>query len=118
VIEGLQTIIYPVKDLARATTFYRALLGVAPYTEAPYYVGFSAGGQDVGLDPNGHAAGLTGPLAYWAVGDLDGCLTMLLAGGAVVVQPVRDVGGGRRVASVRDADGNVIGLVQTASGAR
>ena len=37
---GMRTIIYPVKDLARAKTLYGRLLGVAPYTDAPYYVGF------------------------------------------------------------------------------
>jgi predicted enzyme related to lactoylglutathione lyase len=38
----------------------------------------------------------------------------LLAAGAEPLQAVKDVGGGKLIASVRDADGNVIGLVQPA----
>jgi len=36
----------------------------------------------------------------------------LLAAGAVEHQAIQDVGGRRLVASVTDADGNVIGLIQ------
>ena len=34
------------------------------------------------------------------------------AAGATVKEPVRDVGGGRLVATVTDPDGNVLGLLQ------
>ncbi|MCU1664922.1 MAG: glyoxalase [Pseudonocardia sp.] len=40
--------------------------------------------------------------------------TALVEAGAEVQQQVRDVGAGRLIASVKDADGNVIGLVQPA----
>ncbi|MFG2887647.1 VOC family protein [Streptomyces sp. NPDC048297] len=109
---GLQTIIYPVKDLERAKTLLTALLGVEPYADEPYYVGFKAEGQDVGLDPNGHARGLTGPVPYWHVTDLRERLAALLAAGAELVQDAQDVGGGRLVAAVKDADGNMMGLLQ------
>ena len=59
----ISTVIYPVKDLARARTLYAALLGVAPAQDEPYYVGFRVGDQDVGLDPNGHKKGMTAPVA-------------------------------------------------------
>jgi len=49
--EGIRTIIYPVKDIAQAKTLYSRLLGVKPYMDEAYYVAFSVGGQDVGLDP-------------------------------------------------------------------
>jgi hypothetical protein len=61
--ETLKTIIYPVKDLATAKPLYSALLGVEPIMDEPYYVGFSVEGQDIGLDPNGHSQGMTGPSA-------------------------------------------------------
>ena len=65
-IHGVKTIIYPVKDLARAKKVYSALLGaIEPSMDQPYYVGFNVGGQDIGLDPNGHSQGMTGPLAYF-----------------------------------------------------
>ncbi|WP_129311112.1 VOC family protein [Streptomyces sp. L2] len=112
---GVQTIIYPVKDLGRAKALFTALLGVEPYADQPYYVGFKAEGQDVGLDPNGHAQGLTGPVPYWHVTDLRERLAGLLEAGAEVVQDVRDVGNGRLIASVKDADGNLVGLLQDPS---
>ena len=112
--EGLKTIIYPVKDLARAKALFGALLGVQPYMDQPYYVGFNAGGQDVGLDPRGHANGMTGPVAYFHVDDIRTSLKQLVDAGAQPQQAVRDVGGGNLIATVKDADGNVIGLFQAA----
>ncbi|MGX4693998.1 VOC family protein [Streptomyces sp. JNUCC 63] len=111
---GLKTIVYPVKDLDRAKALFRALLEVEPYADEPYYVGFKDAGQDVGLDPNGHAQGMTGPVPYWHVDDIRARLAALLEAGAELLQDVRDVGGGRLIASVKDADGNLVGLVQDA----
>ncbi len=111
--QGIKTVIYPVKDIARAKTLYTALLGVTPIMDEAYYVGFKVGGQDIGLDPNGHNQGMTGPVGYWHVDDIKQSLQSLLDGGAQAQQPVTDVGGGKLVAWVRDADGNPIGLIQT-----
>ena len=112
--DGVKTIIYPVTDLARAKTVFGQLVGQEPDMDQPYYVGWSVAGQDVGLDPGGHRSGLTGPTAYWHVGDLKATLQALLDAGAQPVQDVRDVGGGKLIATVKDADGNVIGLLQPA----
>jgi len=110
--QGIQTIIYPVKDLAKAKAQFTELLGVEPYADAPYYVGFKVGNQDIGLDPHGHPAGAT---AYYHVSDIQGSLQKLLDAGAESVQAVKDVGGGRLIASVKDASGNLIGLLQDPS---
>lgn len=110
---GMRTIIYPVQDLAHAKQLFGTLLGVAPYMDEPYYVGFSVDGQDVGLDPNGHGQGMTGPVGYWHVDDIQASLARLLDAGGASHQAVRDVGGGKLVASVKDAAGNVIGLIQS-----
>ena len=111
--EGVKTIMYPVTDLAKAKTLYGKLVGVEPYMYEAYYVGFNVEGQDVGLDPNGHRQGMTGPLAYWHVDDIEKCLKALLDAGVEAQQEVKDVGGGKLIASVKDADGNVIGLIQS-----
>jgi predicted enzyme related to lactoylglutathione lyase len=108
--QGIKTVIYPVKDIARAKSVFRKLLGVEPYADQPYYVGFRVGDQDIGLDPNGHKAGMT---AYHHVGDIEKTLQLLLETGAQVQQEVRDVGGGKLIASVRDTEGNIIGLLQS-----
>ncbi len=108
---GIKTIIYPVKDLAKAKAMYGALLGVPPTSDAPYYVGFTVAGQDIGLDPHGHTEGMT---AYWHVDDIEGSMQALLDAGAETLQAVKDVGGGSLIASVKDPDGNIIGLLQAA----
>jgi predicted enzyme related to lactoylglutathione lyase len=81
---GFRTIIYPVKDLAKAKALYGALLGVAPEMDEPYYVGFRVGDQDIGLDPHGHSQGMTGPVGYYDVDDIKGSLELLLEAGAEV----------------------------------
>jgi predicted enzyme related to lactoylglutathione lyase len=109
---SLETITFPVKDIDQAKTLFSTLLGVEPYVDQPYYVGFRAGGPEIGLDPNGHSQGLTGPVAYWHVEDINTSLEQLVEAGAETQQAVRDVGGGKLMARVRDADGNLIGLLQ------
>ena len=111
---GLKTIVYPVKDPAKAKALFTDLLGAEPYVDQPYYVGFSVAGQEVGLDPNGHSQGMTGPVPYWHVEDIEASLKQLVESGAEVRQPATDVGEGKLVARVADADDNVIGLIQEA----
>ena len=112
--EGVQTIIYPVKDLDKARALFTALFGLAPESDTPYYVGWYVAGQDVGLDPNGHAQGLSGPVPYWHVDDIARSVQALVAAGGEVLQDAKDVGGGKLIAWVKDADGDVIGLLQPA----
>lgn len=107
--QGVTTIVYPVTDLAAAKAMFAKLLGVEPYADSAYYVGFKIGDQDIGLDPNGHKEGMT---AYYHVDDIRQSLQSLVDAGAKVQQEVRDVGGGRLIASVKDANGNIIGLLQ------
>ncbi len=106
---GIRTVIYPVTDLARSTALFGALLGTGPTHEAPYYVQFDVDGQSIGLDPHGHKDGATG---YVHVDDVAATLKALVEAGARTVQEPRDVGGGTLVATVKDADGNLIGLRQ------
>jgi predicted enzyme related to lactoylglutathione lyase len=113
---GMNTVIFPVTDLDAAKAVFTRLLGVAPQMDQPYYVGFGLGDQHVGLDPHGHAKGMTGPLGYWHVDDIATVVASLVAAGATVVQPAHDVGGGTLVATLGDPDGNPIGVRQDAAG--
>lgn len=108
--QRMRLLVFPVKDLAGAKSLYRELLGVEPYADAPYYVGFRTGDLEIGLDPHGKAAG---PLAYWEVDDINKRLKELVDAGGRQVQDVRDVGHGKLIATVQDADGNVVGLTQS-----
>jgi predicted enzyme related to lactoylglutathione lyase len=57
---------------------------------------------------------MTGPVAFWPVADIGTAIAALVAAGASVRQEPREVGGGRQVATLVDADGNPIGLMQDA----
>src|SRR3954462_6517055 len=110
--EGIKTVLHPVSDLAAAKAVYAALLGSPPQTDAPYYVGFYVPGPPIGLVPRGGPQGMTSPVAYWHVPDIEAKLAEVTAAGATVKEPAHDVGGGRLVATVTDPDGNVLGLLQ------
>src|SRR6266542_3665780 len=97
--QGIKTVLHPVSDLAAAKQVYTALLGVAPQADAPYYVGYEAEGQHIGLVPGGGPQGMTSPVAYWHVSDIEAKLAEVTAAGAKLKDPVRDVGGGRLVAT-------------------
>lgn len=108
--QGIKTVLHPVTDVTRAKAVYTALLGIPPQNDAPYYVGYDVAGQHIGLVPGGQ--GMTSPVAYWHVSDIEGKLAEVTAAGATVKDSPRDVGGGRLVASFTDPDGNVLGLIQ------
>jgi len=107
--KGIKTIIYPATDINQAKTLFRKLLGVEPYADQPYYVGFKIGDQDIGLVPNSPEAGIT---AFYHVDDIKNSLQILLDAGAEIIQDIKNVGGGRLIASVKDKDSNIIGLIQ------
>ena len=54
-------------------------------------------------------AGMT---AFYHVDDIKNSLQILLDAGAEIIQDIKDVGGGRLIASAKDKDGNIIGLIQ------
>jgi predicted enzyme related to lactoylglutathione lyase len=107
--KGVKTIIYPAKDINQSKALFRKLLGVEPYADQPYYVGFKIGDQDIGLVPNSPEGGMT---AFFHVDDIKNNLQILVDGGAEIIQDIKNVGGGRLIASVKDKDSNIIGLIQ------
>jgi predicted enzyme related to lactoylglutathione lyase len=107
--QGVKTILYSAADITRAKALYTKLLGVEPYVENPYYVGFKIGDQEIGLTPNGQP----GPVAFLHVSDIKNSLQLVLNAGGQTQQAVKDVGGGKLVATARDAEGNLIGFIQT-----
>ncbi len=111
-VQGIKTVLHPVSDVEKAKAVYTALLGVAPQTDSSWYVGFDVAGQHIGLLPGGRPQGMTSPVAYWHVDDIEAKLAEVTAAGATVKDPANEVGGGRVVASVIDPDGNVLGLIQ------
>ena len=111
VILGLRTAIYPAPDLAAAKRWYVDVLGIPPYFDEPFYVGFSVGGFELGLVPNG-TPGIDGPQPLWGVADIASAYGRLLELGAAPLDSIADVGGGIKVAAVTDPFGNRLGLIE------
>ena len=109
---GIKTVLHPVADLTTAKAVYSALLGVPPQSDGPFYVGFDVEGQHIGLVPGGGPQGMTSPVAFWHLPNIQATLAAVTAAGANVKEPAHDVGAGRLVATVTDPDENVLGLLQ------
>jgi predicted enzyme related to lactoylglutathione lyase len=110
-ILGLRSAIYPVPDLAAAKAWYGEVLGAAPYFDQPFYVGFSVGGFELGLVPDG-TPGTSGPQPLWGVADMAAAHARLLELGAAPLDAIMDVGGGIKVAAVTDPFGNRLGIIE------
>lgn len=112
-IQGLRTVIYHVDDLLKAKEWYSAILGIEPYFDEPFYVGFNVGGYELGLDPDMEGVS-TGDnvIAYWGVEDAKAEYTRVLELGAKNHSNVCEVGGGILVATVTDPFGNVFGIIE------
>ena len=102
---NIKLIVYPAKDVENTKSVFNKFLGVEPYVDSPYYVGYKLDNLEVGLDPNGQAA-----ISYVDVTDIKNSLQTLAAAGAVIQQDIKDVGGGLLIAQVKDANGNILGL--------
>lgn len=111
--QGLRTVIYNVDDLERAKEWYAKALGVKPYFDQPFYVGFNIGGFELGLDPD--MTGVTrgsNAIAYWGVKDAAASYKRLLDLGAKKHREVQDVGSNIKVATVTDPFGNIFGIIE------
>jgi predicted enzyme related to lactoylglutathione lyase len=111
---GLRTAIYQVNDIEKAKKWYTSILGFRPYFDEPFYVGFNVGGYDLGLQPSTvepeHKVAAV--VAYWGVQDVAAALKQVLELGASKYEDVQDVGGGIKVATVKDPFGNVFGIIE------
>src|SRR5438093_2992727 len=112
-ILGLRTAIYPSPDLARGKQWYSQVLGHKPYFDEPFYVGFSVGGFELGLDPDvsKEKPGPGGSVTYWGVKDIAATFKELQSLKVNVLNQPHEVGEGIKVGSVADPFGNVIGLI-------
>lgn len=111
---GLRTAIYTVNDLEKAKAWYSGLLGTKPYFDEPFYVGFNIGGFELGLNPDASkvAPGPGGVVAYWGVTNAETAFQHALRHGAGEHEPLQEVGGGIKVATVTDPFGNLFGIIE------
>jgi predicted enzyme related to lactoylglutathione lyase len=110
---GLRTVIYKVDDLDKAKAWYTSVLGLGPYFDEPFYVGYSIGGFELGLDPDmTKVTRGTGEVAYWGVEDAAAACSRLTELGVDEHEPLTEVGGGIKVATFKDPFGNIFGLIE------
>ncbi|NJK78632.1 MAG: glyoxalase [Chloroflexaceae bacterium] len=107
--QSIKLLVFPVRDIEEAKTFYNTFLGVQPYVDSAYYVGYRVGNDvEIGLDPNAEV----GPIAYTDVADIAASLKAMTSMGADIVQDIHNVGNGLLIAQVKDTYGNIVGLRQ------
>jgi len=111
---GLRTAKYDAKDLDQAKAWYSKVLGLQPYFDQPFYVGFDVGGFELGITPDDGAGPKRPPagIAYWGVADARTAYDRLIELGATSHEPIQDVGEGILIGSVHDPFGNVLGVIQ------
>jgi catechol 2,3-dioxygenase-like lactoylglutathione lyase family enzyme len=111
---GLRTVVYYVPDVERAKQWYCSVLGIDPYFDEPFYVGFNVGGFELGLHPKeadlGPGAG--GAVTYWGVPNVAEAWKRLLGLGAAASSEPQNVGGDIMVATVKDPFGNLLGIIE------
>jgi catechol 2,3-dioxygenase-like lactoylglutathione lyase family enzyme len=106
---GLRTAIYPVADVGAAKAFFTKILGVEPNFDEPFYVGYTVAGYELGIVPKSSDGE---PMTYWGVPDVDAAVAMLIEARAAPGHDVTEVGGGIRVAAVREPSGNLFGVIE------
>ena len=106
---GLRTVIYPAPDLAATKAWWSEFLGMDPYFDEPFYVGFNPGGYELGLLPDAEPA--SGALTYWGVEDVASAVAGALKAGAREHSPATDVGDGIVTATVQTPDGSIVGFI-------
>ena len=106
---GLRTVIYPAPDLDAAKAWWTDFLGFGPYFDEPFYVGFEAGGYELGLLPS--AAAADGALTYWGVDDVQAAVADAVLLGATEHVPAAEVGEGIVTATVRSPHGAIVGFI-------
>jgi predicted enzyme related to lactoylglutathione lyase len=109
-IKGLRTVVYPVADLAAAKDWYAKVFDTAPYFDQPFYVGFSIGGFELGLIPDGNSAA-GGSMVYWGVDDIEAEVARITAQGATIHGAIQDVGENIRTVELADPFGNLLCLI-------
>ena len=106
-IEKIENITFPVKDLKKAVAFYENVVGLKKSKEWSNYATFDVGGMIFGLDPAPKAE----LQIYITVDDVDKVYDTLKRKGVKFLTEPKDQYWGGRTAKFTDPDGNKFILV-------
>lgn len=110
----LDTVIIFTQRMQLLADFYRQGLGYdGPIRSSPGHIGFAlANGVYLGFDQVEQAHHEGGVSLWFAVDDLDAAFERFVAAGASVRYARKRLPMGDELASLRDLDGNILGLVE------
>lgn len=108
-LEGLRTVIYPAPNVELAKEWWSNFLGISPYFDRPFYVGYDVGGYELALMPT--ADPTNGALVYWGVSDVPEAVEAAIKTGSIEHIAAADVGDGIVTATVRTPGGMILGLI-------
>jgi len=106
-IEKIENLTIPVKDLKKAVTFYESVLGLKKRDEWSTYATFNIGDMMLGLDPDPKAE----IQIFITVTNVDDEYKTLKEKGVQFVTEPKDQHWGGRTAVIKDPDGNKFILV-------
>lgn len=106
---GLRTLIYPSMNLEADKKWWTDALGVKPYFDKPFYVGFNVGGYELGLDPNADFD--AGQKTYFGVENMIEAINHFKKKGSVVVEAPYEPGDGIFVASLSMPNQQLLHLI-------
>lgn len=76
-LRGLRTVIYPSPDVQAAKAWWTGLLGIGPYFDEPFYVGYDVAGYELGLLPDANPADAA--ITYWGTDDVAAAVEAAIA---------------------------------------
>jgi len=113
-ILGLRTVVYKVRELAKAKEWFANVFQTPAYFDQPFYVGFNVSGYELGLQPDvdtAESSKTDNGVVYWGVDDIEKEYKRFVELGAKELVPPTNVGGKIMTATVVDPWGNIVGLV-------
>ena len=130
-LKAFANVVFPARDLEAGIAAWSAILGESPAFQGTDFAVFTGGGADIGLTA---APWVDHPLVFWKVDDIEQTHRVLVSAGATPMGEIADgslaelgtaevtngepatgivdVPGGR-LAVLKAADGNLVGLSQS-----
>ena len=114
---SLDSVIVSTPHMTELAAWYREVLELGEWEQYPGHLGQRVGTVWFGLDEVGVATPGSRTVAWFRVDDLQATFERATATGAEVISPPTQKAFGYELASVKDPDGNPVGLAQARAAA-